>query len=292
MLNKLILYHANCWDGFCAAWLLRKVFPDCEVVPVQYGQEPPDVTGRDVWIVDFSYKRDVLLGMKAKAVGILVIDHHKTAQAELDGLDWCLFDMNKSGARLTWELLWDNGFINGQFNAAIISRDFPPWLVRYTEDRDLWRWKLKDSREITTGLRSYPLDFEVWDDFDVNYGMWMESLFTDGKAIMRAEAIMIKNHVEHSHTIWLAGHCVPSVNATVLFSDIAGQLAEDAPFGVAWFVRDDGKVQFSLRSRKDGVDVSSIARKYGGGGHVAASGFELSLSDALNILGPHVEEAI
>jgi len=31
----LVLYHANCWDGFCAAWIAHQIYPDAEFVPVQ-----------------------------------------------------------------------------------------------------------------------------------------------------------------------------------------------------------------------------------------------------------------
>jgi hypothetical protein len=44
------------------------------------------VTGLDVAIVDFSYKRPVMVELASKAKSILVLDHHKTAQADLDGL--------------------------------------------------------------------------------------------------------------------------------------------------------------------------------------------------------------
>jgi hypothetical protein len=39
-------------------------------------------------------------------------------------------------------------------------------------------------------------------------------------------------------------------------------------------IRSDGKRQWSLRSRGDGVDVSAVAKARGGGGHRNAAGFE------------------
>ena len=42
----LVIYHANCWDGFCAAWIARKALGEIEAYPGYYGQSPPDVTGR------------------------------------------------------------------------------------------------------------------------------------------------------------------------------------------------------------------------------------------------------
>ena len=38
-----VIYHAGCFDGFCAAWLAHKVYPDAEFFPTHYGEEPPEV---------------------------------------------------------------------------------------------------------------------------------------------------------------------------------------------------------------------------------------------------------
>src|SRR2546422_4504114 len=42
----------------------------------------------------------------------------------------------------------------------------PPWLLQYVQDKDLWAWKLPNSREINAGLNSYPYDFKVWDSLE------------------------------------------------------------------------------------------------------------------------------
>lgn len=75
----------------------------------------------------------------------------------------------------------------------------------------------------------------------------------------------------------MGGHRILAVNATVLFSDIAGKLAEDRPFGACYFEKANGRRQWALRSRDGGIDVSVIAKAYGGGGHKNASGFEESI---------------
>jgi uncharacterized protein len=254
--KPLVLYHANCWDGFCAAWVLRRELGDIEARPAQYGQNPPDVTGRQVYVVDFSYPRAQMIRMHDAADSLVVIDHHKTAEEELAGLDFCTFDMDHSGGRLTWDLLCSSG-----------PNDPPrPWLVDYTEDRDLWLHKLPDSEAINAALRSFPLDFELWDSFaDVS----PSTMAIPGFAILRRE-----NQIKNARPVEFDGHAGLCVNATVLFSSIAGRLAAGRPFGACWFMRSDGKRQWSLRSDDAGVDVAEIAKARGGGGHVHASGFE------------------
>jgi oligoribonuclease NrnB/cAMP/cGMP phosphodiesterase (DHH superfamily) len=255
----LVIYHANCWDGFCAAWVARIVLGEIEAQPAHYGSTAPIVNGRDVYVLDFSYPRAELERMHAEANSLLVIDHHATAREALAGLPCCLFDMERSGGRLTWDY----------FTGGVEPR---PWLVDYTEDRDLWRHALPDSEEINAALRSHPLDFTLWDSFDHEF--IRERFATEGAAIRRAERQIVQQHVRNAKRQDVGGHVVPVVNATVMFSEIAGELAKGEPFAACYFDRQDGKRQWSLRSAPDGLDVSVIAKANGGGGHRHAAGFE------------------
>jgi uncharacterized protein len=266
--EPVILYHDNCADGFCSAWIAHQKFGDkAQFIPVQYGQDPPDVTGKDVYILDFSYKAPVLMKMIEQAVHITIRDHHKTAQAELaqfqnsDKLD-ILFDMNKSGGRLTWD------FFKGNEN--------PNWLVFYTQDRDLWQWLLPNSKEVNDAIQSYPYDFHIWNSLsEYKFGTAeFDMLIREGQAINRYKQQIINNAVANASPINMAGHEVLTVNAMILQSEIAGELAKDRPFGTCYYIRKDGKKQWSLRSRDGGIDVSEIAKARGGGGHRNAAGFE------------------
>jgi len=61
-MTNLVIYHANCMDGVAAAWVaMNALVEPAEFIAAQYGQEPPDVLSKDVYILDFSYKRDVLI---------------------------------------------------------------------------------------------------------------------------------------------------------------------------------------------------------------------------------------
>ena len=269
MRDSLVLYHAACADGFCAAWVWRTFFcRDAEFHAIQYGDDicPGEVAGRDVAILDFSFKRDVLLELKAEARSLLVLDHHVTAQEELKGLDFCVFDMNKSGARLTWD------YICGQRgHDADVDR---PFLVDYTEDRDLWRFSLPDSDLVTEALRSYPRTFVYWDQL---HASGLDLLRRDGTALVRMRDLTVDRAVRrfllNPTFCEIGGHRVPTVNATYFISEIAHGLAMNNPFAACFFVVSPTRYVYSLRSREDGLDVSEIARRYGGGGHVHAAGF-------------------
>lgn len=278
----LCIYHGNCDDGFGAAWAVRRgLGPDVEFFAASYQAPPPDVTDRKVVIVDFSYKRPVLEEMAKSAASILILDHHKTAAEDLSGFApppadlpghkawlptsgvYARFDMNRSGAGLAWD--------------HFVSDTRTP-LIDYLEDRDLWTKKLPGVDEFTAALRSYPQDFEVWDKF------FVPDLIKEGVAIQRYYRNLIEQHKRHFFFRRIAGHYVPVVNASLFMaSELAGELADGYPFAAIYAESFDDEAghliaTFSLRSRKEGADVSEIAKGFGGGGHKNAAGFRIPVA--------------
>lgn len=261
-----VIYHHNCIDGFTAAWVATRIYARAELFPAQYGEAPPDVTGQEVLILDFSYPRETLLAMYETAESLLVLDHHKTAQADLDGLDFCVFDMDRSGAGLAWDIL--------------IPESSRPKLVNYVEDRDLWRWELPESKPVNALIGSYEQSLEQWTDLAVALDRDFATCIGQGQALIRGVDRYVREMAKQARMTELGGWGrIPVVNAPYInTSELVGHLAEHSPdggevaFAVGWFQRGDGKFQYSLRSRGD-FDVSLIAKMFGGGGHKNAAGF-------------------
>lgn len=262
-MSKLVIYHGDCADGFTAAWCVRKKFPDADFVTAVYNkQPPPDVMGREVIIVDFSYPRAILEEMAGKADSLLVLDHHKTAQQDLEGLSYCVFDMARSGATLAWDYF---------------HPDQPrPALVKYVEDRDLWRWGYNNSKEVNASIMSWPRTFEKWDELHLRLETKLESVIDEGSALLRAQDQQLAFVLKNARKVTFAGYEVMAVNTSVLHSEAANKLAEGAHFGIAWSQKADGKFTYSLRvsqkSLNPEIDVAAICKTFGGGGHPAAAG--------------------
>lgn len=261
-MSNLVIYHAGCVDGFTAAWCAWLHFGrNADLVAAHYGDVPPDVTGRNVRIVDFSYPRETLLAMRHAASELRVLDHHKTAQADLVGLDFCTFDMNRSGAGLAWDELL----------GPLMAR---PALVDYVEDRDLWRWVLPDSRVISAYIATVDRDLSIWSRLAAELDESLDVAAAKGAVALRVVDQYVDSVSTRPGRTTLAGVDVPIVNTTFATSELVGKLAESAPFAVGWFERGDGKIVYSLRSRgAEGADVSAIAKQFGGGGHRNAAGF-------------------
>ena len=261
-----VLYHADCADGFGAAWALWKKYPDARYIPVKHGQPTPEgLDGAHVMMVDFSYRREVIERLAQSAASLLILDHHVTAQAALAGLPYAYFDVKKSGAVLAWE--WAHA-------------EPVPWLLQYVQDKDLWEWRLPHSREMNAALASYPFDFHVWE------GLTRDVLEVEGRAILRREHSLIDKIIEESVLVEFEGETVPAVYSPVMTSQIGERLCQGFPFCLIWHER-DGLRYFSLRSKPGTADVSAIASRYGGGGHVNAAGFSRPIdSQASDILNP------
>ena len=262
----VVLYHAECMDGFGAAWALWKRFPNARYVPVKHGLPcPGDLANLHVVMVDFSYDRETVQQLHKQAASLHILDHHITAQGALSDLPFAHFDMNRSGAVLAWD--WVHG-------------EPVPWLLQYVQDKDLWHWNLESSREISAALSSYPFDFLVWDQLQY------ETLKVEGAGILRYENMLVDKLVQDAKMVSLAGYTVPAVHSPVLTSQIGERLSADHAFGVIWHQKDSRRY-FSLRSRAGGISVSEIAAQFGGGGHTHAAGFSISIpSNATPLLDP------
>lgn len=264
MSNKFCIYHGGCDDGFGAAYAVWKALGDSvEFYPGVHQSDPPEqLQGKDVIMVDFSYKRDVVESLLKRVNSLMILDHHKSAEADLEellisGKIGGQFDMNRSGAMMAWD-----HFMGGE----------APPLIRHIQDRDLWLFQLPKTREITMALGSYEQEFGLWDELMFN----TDQLAQEGVAINRWVRLRIEKAKEHAWFDTIGNYRVPVICApNFMASDLAGELAQGHPFAAVFW---DGEFSrnYSLRSRGD-FDVSEIAKQYGGGGHKNAAGFKVDI---------------
>jgi len=206
--------------------------------------------------------------MKSKAKSLTVLDHHKTAMLDLEGLPWCIFDMERSGAGLTW--YYFNHFTYPQ--QCQFFDEPTPWIVKYVQDSDLGKHELPQTRQVNAVISSYPFDFQKWDELASRP---LEEVQEEGICIRRYQEQVAHDLVTFAaREVDFDGYKVLAVNTSIMNSDVGCRLAEGRPFGVVWFQRDDGKYIYSLRScGKEGIDVSKVALAHHGGGHRISAGF-------------------
>src|SRR5271165_1781041 len=234
----LIYYHGNCTDGWAAAYVAHLKYPEAKLVPAFYSTEPPydEVEGKDVLMVDFAWKgRDVNIKLNLLAKSLRIFEHHKTVPETIGDLEFITYDVNRSGAGLTWDyLLGKDSTPLGQIWRT------RPWWVNYVEDYDLWTKKLPMTEEVSAFLHSSPKTVEAWDGIaamntsqamKLGMGAWQQIQYQTDALVKQA----------NSGQGW--GCSVAVVNGPFFTtSEVGHELAKTHDVAFIWSIRKDGKM--------------------------------------------------
>lgn len=150
-----------------------------------------------------------------------------------------------------------------------------PWAVRLAGEYDIWDKRDPDAELFQHGLRSEELFSVVWNDMlDTDGGLAVVRLLNQGRALQYAKTKENESIIKSSgFTVQFEGRTLLACNAARYNSQLftAGLKPEhEGCIGFNW----DGKQwRVALYTDKPGIDLSSIAVKYGGGGHPGACGF-------------------
>jgi len=276
----IIIYHGNCPDGFGAALAAHLFFKQQDDYNQfknnityhkgRHGTTPPDCRGKEVYIVDFSYKRIDIKQLCQQAIKVTLIDHHITALEDLNDLDQecdnleLNLDMTQSGAVLTWKY----------FHKTAV-----PQLLQHIQDNDLWQFKLDNTPAIISAIMSYPMKLKLWSRWLREGEKALDVLQKEGLILQRQISKQISRYKKAARMGSIAGYTIPVVNApSSIGSELLHQLSDGYPFAAAYEDKAERRV-WQLRSGGEkAIDVAQIAQQFGGGGHKNASGFGTEVS--------------
>lgn len=264
--KTIVLYHAGCMDGLAAAFAAFVKFGNDAVYrPVTYStvHDISHYVDCDLYVLDYSFKREVYLELCKVAKSIVILDHHKTAQEELG--DLVGIDLTKSGAVLSWEY----------FHPTVSL----PELFKFVQDYDLWQWKYEETKAVNAYLHSKPLTLE---SFGKTMLLPLENILFEGNILVNYLAKEMQQAIKRLRLVRFLGYEIPIVNAPAnICSELGNELSKHYPFSLTYYDNRDLRL-FSLRANKDKeYDVSLMAKRFGGGGHKLAAGFSLPLDSQL-----------
>lgn len=269
--NILVCYHSNCVDGFASAVIaFTKFGKKADYLSVSYNTEYDleIFKNKIVYIVDFSFSRIMCENINKIAKSLTILDHHKTAQEELLGLEYAKFDMEKSGALMTWEFFYPDSP--------------PPLSIQYISNYDLWNhynpevlWFNKAIRSLDFNLYKWSSLFKRLEDGDI-----LEVFLNKGKIIEKFTSQQIEIISSLGVECIINGKTGLIVNCSSAFtSEVGSKLAEKSgTYGACFVITGNGMVKISLRSIGD-YDVSDIAKELNGGGHKNSAGCSVFLSE-------------
>lgn len=302
--QAVIFYHANCWDGLTALAValeaLNLKYDKIEHYAVQYKKEFPVsfdyLKSKYVFVLDFCFESKTMETIALLVDKLVIIDHHETARSTLDSFinGDVVFDLNKSGALLTWEYFYGRDETYTEI----------PYVIRVMDAIDRWQFIVDENGDIQ------PKDNTLHGLVDFYMGLMTNEMTLDnvrrilgyssmtsqvstvttvlntGNEINHFMKSILNSALQNSYYITfgdkkvLCHEKIPSNGSVVsnLLGSKLGRHSESKIAGIYSIDRIKQEVFWSLRSVDD-VNVLDIAHQYGGGGHPSAAGFKMSLTD-------------
>jgi oligoribonuclease NrnB/cAMP/cGMP phosphodiesterase (DHH superfamily) len=295
-----VLYHDNCADGFGSAFcvwlkyckeygnpikiesdntdeLIYKFDNNSKIVSFIGCKHNKDtdvlstwlsekITDKNVLMCDFSYKFEILSEIIDKSKSFMILDHHESAQKDLQDIpnELKIFDMKRSGVGITWEYLFND--------------EEMPKFLQYIQDRDIWAYKLPETKAFAAYLFEQKFSFELFESYLVDDNLSLAVQI--GQQWLEYKDILVNSTAKRAYQYIQKIHdklMIVSYTENDLFvSDVGNKIFTYFPLSDFSAVYNhnafDYCTKFSLRSTDDRENVSVIAKEYDGGGHRNASG--------------------
>ena len=281
-----IVYHKNCPDGIGALWAASQYCKTATHYAMSPGDNPilENIKNRSILFVDICPQPQYVLQNVNIFKHITILDHHKSSFELFEDIikhNFCnieiVFKQALSGAQLSWDYF---------FGEKGLPR---PFFIDYIADKDLWKFELKDSKEINFALNNH-LTLDELTSYLKDEDESFNKLLEEGKILKKINDNEIKNIAERANkSYFVYGNktyniMIVEIKNRSLTSDVGNYLCEidrNIDFAIITFKR-DSFWSVSLRGMKEKCpDLSVIARTFGGGGHKASSGFKISSLEQL-----------
>lgn len=278
------LYHDPCrsGDGFAAAMAVHIFLEgDVTLIPINYNAEIPALNyiNAKVYIVDFCPAViEQLYPILQVCKSLYIYDHHESAKESLNKLqEWVnlnnltkrlkvIFDTQRSGARITWE--------------ALFNRKSIPEVIYHIDDYDRWIKQYPTTEAIVACIQTFPRTVDYWRDIVLE--MATDVLAANGAMILQYQATLVAAIKPNHRLIVVMDTVVPIINCPdAIINEVLSELVILYPFAIGYF--DTAKERkYSVRSRSATINTAqAVAELYGGGGHPKAAGFYTSLNSPI-----------
>jgi len=277
-----VFYHSKDLDGWASGAIVKHKYPEAEMFPINYGDKFPwsEIKPDDVvYMVDFSLSIEDMDRLNNHLQQNLAwIDHHIGIIREYEDTPMRYLpilgkrDTSVAACELTWEFL---------FGGRI------PVFIRLLSLYDTWShndrefdWNFIEDFQygFKAGSKDPKDDMSFWD-------MWFR--FKDREDLaheVMLDGKLIRSYIEdrfettlrdRSYKIDWEGYRCLVVNGDPYIANFMTRSKEfEGCFVAISYVNRKGESwEVSLRTLRNDIDLSVLAKKYGGGGHRAAAGF-------------------
>lgn len=277
-----IIYHKRDFDGQCsgaiAAYWHKQNNIEYTLLPFDYGEELPTLSDcNKIYMVDVTLQPAEKMIELNTSYNIFVIDHHKSwiESAEFNKIQGA-GNIHKAACELTWEYFFPD----------IDTPEIVYLLGRYDiwDKSDLIFWN-HDILPFQMGMRLKDVDIQhnlkFWEWFFQHSNdetiLEIENIIKDGNIILQYQKQQDKKTIDlYSFESEISGYKAICLNNTRFNSMVYESVWDPEKYDVmfAWVNVQGKRISCSLYTDKPGIDVSTIAKQFGGGGHKQAAGFQ------------------
>jgi oligoribonuclease NrnB/cAMP/cGMP phosphodiesterase (DHH superfamily) len=243
---------------------------------MDYGDSIPlekILTAEKIIIVDFSLSKEEMIKL-ATYHKLTWIDHHKSALEEMDGISdsWPgIRDTKEAACVLTWKYFFPDRPV--------------PQGIRLIGDRDIWKWAYPETGPFNEGLYQLdtrPYNDSVWIPLFENDQTTLDKILQNGKILREARMKTIRRTLlSKGFSVTMDGYKTLVIN--LRGSGDIGQQVRNMGYEIAYCYSDDlhhEELTTFVTMYSDKVDVSDIAKRFGGGGHSGAAGFHFKRGES------------
>lgn len=262
-------YHHNDADGRCAGAIvyraMKEKYSDIEMIEVSYKDEI-DIEKiklmESIYIVDFSFKPEIMNKVLEKTAAITWIDHHKTAFEYGDQYDQGLEGIrsnDESGCMLTWNYFYPMVPV--------------PLAVTLIDDYDRWALTMEGSEPFINGLRlvDHGSKAKIWQTLLADNLDYTEGIVSNGWVVMRYRDNFCADYRKSfAFEVEFEGYKCLACGIYMFASKLFGE--EMKKYDICISFEYDGK-GWTVGLYSEKIDVGKIAKDYGGGGHKGAAGY-------------------
>lgn len=289
----ICIYHSRDLDGYCSGAIVKHKYPEAVLIGYDYGQPIPwdqIPAGEPVIMVDVSFPMDEMFKLAVRALFQLTwIDHHASAIKDHkefcdlhQNFDWCV-PVLKDG-RAACEGAWEYLFPNNPMPIAVLMLGiYDTWRKNSSTglswEEDILPFQF-GMRVVCTSPETFPTAL-----FQRSAGHAIERTVSEGKAILAYQRGIDAKDCERAFEFIFHSYRVVAMNGCMFNSNAFDSVFDPEKHDIMMPFKYDGKAKkwiFSMYTRDPNIDVSVVAKWYGGGGHKAAAGFVMDDLKFLN----------
>lgn len=273
----IIIHHNKDMDGYASGAICKRKYPQATLIGWDYKDEIPDFKqfyGEDVIMIDITFPIATLTEL-GRIARLTVIDHHISFRKDFGKI---------KEEEHTFEYYYEDGIAACEIGWKYLFPNEPiPHAITLIGRYDTWRQKEGDWERETLPFKYFMYgecnsaqNFPKWVLDSRNDGN-ISDVISYGQAIMQYQRTM-DEATSRAYSFEREAYGIRAIclNQPYFSSETVASVynpeKHDVMVGFAWG-GDNWRV--SLRSAKDEVDVSVIAKRKGGGGHKGAAGFEV-----------------